>query len=157
MSLNLDIIAYDDHLHFLRDFMKAKKEKNPSFSIEVFARQLNLKNKSILAMCLTGARFPNQQLIDNISDYLELDEDRRKYFQRLVIVKKLEKEGADQEIIRTLIQKPQPQPFLMVHDRRLEELKDRINKIENDIRSEFHDLNGQIKIELKLEYRQINN
>ena len=156
-SLEIDITTYEDHLHFLKDIMRMKKEVNPAFSIEFFSRQLNLKNKSILAMCLTGARFPNQQLIDNISDYLKLNPMQRKYFKRLVIVKKLEKEGADLEIIRSILQRPLSERSIQIPNQRLEELRKRIDQFESEIRAEFHDLSGELQIELSLESRQLSN
>jgi uncharacterized protein (TIGR02147 family) len=80
----LSIFEYLDYRRFLQDFYARRKEENPSFSYENFARKAGLKSKGMLHDILKGKRGLSKDSLFKVSEALGLDEKELAYFEQLV-------------------------------------------------------------------------
>jgi uncharacterized protein (TIGR02147 family) len=80
----LNIYEYLDYRRFLQDFYAKRKEENPSFSYENFARKAGLKSKGMVHDILTGKRPLSKDSLFKVAEALGLDEKSLSYFEHLV-------------------------------------------------------------------------
>ncbi len=80
----LNIFDYLDYRRFLQDFYAKRKEENPAFSYENFARKAGLKSKGMVHDILTGKRQLSKDSLFKVADALVLDEKSLTYFELLV-------------------------------------------------------------------------
>ena len=69
--MQISIIDYKDYVEFLKDFVQYKKEQNKGWSYNVWARQLDIKDPSLLRKISKGLRSPNQEICKKINKYFE--------------------------------------------------------------------------------------
>lgn len=85
LAQNPNIYTYKDPVRFLNDCFKYKKEKNRSFSIRAWARQMGFSSHSALVFILTEKRKIQLQQIGNLSQGIKFStDDELGYFTLLV-------------------------------------------------------------------------
>ena len=80
----LNIFEYLDYRRFLQDFYARRKEENPSFSYENFARKAGLKSKGMLHDILKGKRGLTQESLFKVAEAMGLDDKEMAFFEQLV-------------------------------------------------------------------------
>lgn len=79
-----EIFRYHEPREILIRIFQDKKDRNPSYSIRAWARQLNFKNPSYLSDVINGKRKLKPELALRIAVGLNIPEDERRYFEALV-------------------------------------------------------------------------
>jgi uncharacterized protein (TIGR02147 family) len=80
----MSIFEHTDYRQFLQDYYTRSKERNPSFSYGVFARQAGFKSKGVLHRIVAGKRALSKNALYNISQAMHLDDKAFAYFQQMV-------------------------------------------------------------------------
>lgn len=84
----LSIYNYTEVHEFLRDSWKAKKKRNPAFSMTAWAKQLGLENSSPLSLAFKGKRALPKKYLPEVVRSLELNGDEGLYLEALVDLSK---------------------------------------------------------------------
>lgn len=84
----LSIYNYNDFHTFLRDSLKAKKRKNPSFSLSAWAKQLGFENSSPLSLTLKGKRSLPKKYLPDVVSSLGLTSEEGLYLEALIDLSK---------------------------------------------------------------------
>lgn len=84
------IFDYTSYREFLKEHFKEKKEKSSHFSLGVWARILDVSNRSVLANVLNGNRHPGKELQKKFVNYFSFTIDEEKFFCDLVSLMKVQ-------------------------------------------------------------------
>ncbi len=84
MEKNLNIYHYEDAFKYLYDSYVYKKEKNPSFSLRSWARNLGLKSHSPLQLMISGKRSISIKYIPKFIKSLSLSFNEGMYLENLI-------------------------------------------------------------------------
>lgn len=148
------IFEYKNYRNFLKDHLQYKKENSTSFSLGVWARLLNVSNRSVLANILNGNRHPGKELQIKFNKYFSFSEDEAKYFSDLVAFMKVQEKKKQIDIMMKTVQAENNQiPDLMILDQVVYLNSEELQKIKN-IMSSFqtkyqeHQQGYCLKIEL---------
>lgn len=76
---------YLDARQFLQDIYAYYKAENSGFSYKAWAEAMGLKNKSYLRFAVLGQRGLSPELVQRLSDFLQLDATDKEYFTLLTI------------------------------------------------------------------------
>jgi uncharacterized protein (TIGR02147 family) len=117
----IDVQKYTNYLDFLRNYVSNKKQ-NPSWSLGLWKRQLNLKSTSTLTMLLKGQRHPGPKLTQKLSQYFKFDAKDKQYFESLI---EIQKKVNDPNLALFILNSPE---FLM-HKSQIENTK--VNRIDD--------------------------
>ena len=90
MSVGPNIFEFSDPTEFLRDVLRKKKQVNPRFSMRAWARQMGLKNHSLLSLILQEKRRLKSAIAGQIRKSLQLSPSEQKYFDLLVLYRNAE-------------------------------------------------------------------
>ena len=82
---NPNIFEFSDPTEFLREVLRKKKAFNPRFSMRAWARQMGLKNHSLLSLILQEKRRLKSTVASQIRKSLHLSNQEQKYFDLLVL------------------------------------------------------------------------
>ncbi len=85
-----NIFEFSDPTEFLRDVLRKKKQINPRFSMRAWARQMGLKNQSLLSLILQEKRRLKSSIAGQIRRSLQLSPQEQKYFDLLVLFRNAE-------------------------------------------------------------------
>jgi uncharacterized protein (TIGR02147 family) len=80
----LSIYSYNNFKDLLRDQIQEKKNKNPSFSLRSFAKQLGLKSHGPIQQIMAGERILPKKYLPFISKSFNLNENERSYLEALI-------------------------------------------------------------------------
>ncbi len=80
------LFQMEDPREILVQIFQEKKERNPSFSIRAWSRQLGFRNPSYLSEVLRGKIRLQPKLAMKISRSLDLPEEEKRYFEALVFL-----------------------------------------------------------------------
>ena len=84
----LSVFSYKDYRVFLLDYYELRKKGEPSFSYNVWARSLGLKNNTSIIKIVKGQRRPGEKFITSLVRYLKLDSMETEYLKGLVEIEK---------------------------------------------------------------------
>ena len=79
-----DIFNYSDYRQFLVDHYDSEKLRFSSFSYNVWARKLELKNNTSIIKIVKGQRNAGPEMIDKLSEYFHFTNKEKEYFKGLV-------------------------------------------------------------------------
>lgn len=94
---NPSIFEYTSLESFLTRHFYFRKQRNPQFSYQVWAKRLQVKAPSILCMVVKGSRVPSLTLAEKIKKEMGLNEKESRYFDLLAEVKR-----NGQNVVRSL-------------------------------------------------------
>lgn len=97
------IYEYQDYRSFLASILQSRKKQRRQFSINAWARRLNLNSSSTLIMILKGQRNPGPQLVNKLVTDLKLNPAEGEYFRNLVQLEKTHRE--DEHLRQVLLEK----------------------------------------------------
>jgi len=80
----LDIYKYTEFHKFITDAWRAKKARNPAFSMSAWSQQLGLENSSPLSLAFKGKRTLPKKYLPQIIRTLELDSRQAQYLEALL-------------------------------------------------------------------------
>lgn len=100
----VDIFNYSDYRQFLTDHYEAEKKRFSSFSYNIWAKKLDLKNNTSIIKIIKGQRNAGPEMIEKLSEYFRFTAREKEYFSGLI---ELEKESSDrlQFLIKRDLQK----------------------------------------------------
>lgn len=87
--MSLSIIDFNDYVDFLKDFVHFKKDQNKGWSYNVWARQLEIGDPSLLRKVSKGLRTPNQEVCSKLIDYFKFSKEESDFFSVLVELRKI--------------------------------------------------------------------
>lgn len=94
------VLNFNNYLDFLKIVAhEVVSRQGASETLETWAKRLGYKSPSSLSMVIKGNRLPSQELIDAISNDLNLEPIDRDYFQLLVRLEKLRSKGKSTESV----------------------------------------------------------
>lgn len=83
-----EITNYSNYKEYLKDIYQEKSHVQHGFSFSVWAKSINISSPSTLSMVVNGKRHPSKALTQKLSDYLELDENEKSFFEGLIQLQK---------------------------------------------------------------------
>lgn len=99
------IYDYTNYRDFLKEHFQEKKENSSHFSLGVWARILDVSNRSVLANVLNGNRHPGKELQKKFVGYFSFTIDEEKYFRDLVALQKVQDKKAKIDMMIESVQK----------------------------------------------------
>lgn len=96
------IYNYLDYRQWLKALFNKKKKESPHFSYRLLGGKVKL-DPSFLAKVLSGKRDLSSKSVEAFSDYFELTQNERAYFQKLLSFSKAKEEGERQGIFDELL------------------------------------------------------
>lgn len=114
----LDIYTYSSGHQYLRDFWKEKNQKNPSFSLRAWARQLGFKGHAPLQLMLSGKRAIPRKYLPRMIQHLELSPQEGLFLETLLELDSAETPGERKfflERLRGISPKPLARVFEVEH------------------------------------------
>lgn len=87
--MSLSIIDFNDYVDFLKDFVHFKKDQNKGWSYNVWARQLDIGDPSLLRKISKGLRTPNQEVCSKLISYFKFSKEESDFFSVLVELRKI--------------------------------------------------------------------
>ena len=100
-----NLFEYTDYRVFLRDYYTGRKQRQPQWGLESWARQLNIRSKSMLGMILNGQRHPGPRLVDSLQSYFRFSKEEGRYFSDLVGVTKNNRNESIQFLLKERLAK----------------------------------------------------
>jgi hypothetical protein len=85
ISVTHGLFTYSSLEIFLESYAKKMKEKNHSFSVNAWAKKLNLPNAASITRVMTGERTITEGMINSLLDYFNFTSLEREYFYYLVL------------------------------------------------------------------------
>jgi uncharacterized protein (TIGR02147 family) len=88
----INLYNYTDYRHYLQDYYKDQKEKNPFFSYRYFARMAGIGGQSYLQMIMNGKRNLSPKTVQKFIKALKFKKKEAQYFESLVLFNQAKKE-----------------------------------------------------------------
>lgn len=79
-----DIFNYSDYRQFLVDHYDSEKKRFSSFSYNIWAKKLDLKNNTSIIKVIKGQRNAGPEMIDKLSEYFRFTAKEKDYFSGLI-------------------------------------------------------------------------
>ncbi|MGK5090322.1 TIGR02147 family protein [Bdellovibrionota bacterium FG-2] len=112
------IYDYKAYRAFLKDYYLSQKEKNPSFSYAVFAKQVGLSSSAHIQLILSGKRNLTVHNIHRVAETLSLPQGELDFFETLVHLNQAEgvseKKFYAERLLNLSVDKPQSSRRLKV-------------------------------------------
>ncbi len=111
--MNIEIYKYTKPSSYLQDIWEAKREKNPSFTIRAWAKQLGLKSHNPLYEVIRGKRKLPKNYIPQLIETLKLDPQESLYLEAMIDLEKAKK-IEEKELYIARLQEMAPRSQIMM-------------------------------------------
>lgn len=99
-----DVFDFSDYQSFLRASQRRHPQTKRAITLEDWAKRLKYKSPRSIAMVIKGQRVPSRDLVEAFAKDLNLDTNRQRYFELLVLQDKHEAEGQQLEQIHLALE-----------------------------------------------------
>lgn len=100
----INLFDFTDYRAFLSAFARDKKKLQPSWSLNLWARQLGLRNSTSISKIITGSRDAGPEILRKLAEYFKFTPQERAYFEGLVQFSKAEKIKDDTSLKAALME-----------------------------------------------------